>query len=139
MSSERKTPIDVLPHRPPFLFIDRVVEASETSIKAVRTFRADEEFFKGHFPGNPIVPGVLLVEAMAQALAYLAMGHEGVKGVYLTGIDRARFRKPVLPGQEAEISIEIEGARLGMMSARGEVRVGGVKVADARLSGFAEK
>jgi 3-hydroxyacyl-[acyl-carrier-protein] dehydratase len=133
------TPTDVLPHRPPFLFIDRVLECTDTSIRAVRTFRPDEEFFAGHFPGNPIVPGVLLVESMAQALAYLALRHEGTKAVYLTGIDRARFRKPVLPGHEVEIEVHVDGIRMGLISARGEARVGGAKVADAKLSGFAEK
>ena len=67
------------------------------------------------------------------------MSQNDVKGVYLTGIDRARFRKPVYPSQEVELFIEVEGVRMGLITARAEARVAGVKVADARLTGFAEK
>ena len=132
-------PTDIIPHRPPFLFIDEVREVDGTRIRAVRTFREDEEFFRGHFPGNPIVPGVLLIEAMAQTFACLAMHDESIIAVYLTGIDRARFRRPVSPGQEVEISVEFEGGRLGVMKGRAEARVAGERVADARLSGFAKR
>lgn len=132
-------PSDIIPHRPPFLFIDEVCEIEGTRIRTVRTFREEEDFFRGHFPGNPIVPGVLLIEAMAQTFACLAMHEGGVKAVYLTGIDRARFRKPVHPGQQVEISVDFEGGRMGVMKARAEARVGGERVADARLSGYAER
>ena len=127
----------LLPHRPPFLFIDRVMSIDERAIVATRVFRPEEEFFRGHFPGRPIVPGVLLVEAMAQAMALLVLQQQPNQRVYLTGIDRARFRQPVLPGQEIEITVRIEGARLGVFRAVAEVKVGRVRVADATLSGFA--
>ena len=132
-------PPDVIPHRPPFLFIDRVVDVTETEIIAVRTFRPDEDFFRGHFPDRPIVPGVILVEGMAQTFAYLGYQHVGAKAVYLAGVDRARFRKPVYPGQEVEFRVAITGQRMGLMTGKAEARVEGVKVADAQLSGYAEK
>ena len=128
-------PTRILPHRPPFLFIDRVVEIDGQQVTAVRTFRDDEDFFRGHFPGNPIVPGVLLLEAMAQAVAYLAMRQNPGAEVYLTGVDRARFRKPVRPGDEVVLSARIEGKRMGVLRARCEARVGGERVADAVLGG----
>ncbi|MEE8409194.1 MAG: 3-hydroxyacyl-ACP dehydratase FabZ [Myxococcota bacterium] len=130
-----RPPTDILPHRPPFLLIDEVLRCDNESIVAVRTFRADEEFFRGHFPDNPIVPGVLLIEGMAQALAYLAMHGASSNVVYLTGIDRARFRKPVRPGDRVEFEVRIEGERLGILKARGCARVDGHRVADAVLDG----
>lgn len=133
------TPLDVLPHRPPFLFIDEVVDSTEKTVSAVRTFRPDEPFFEGHFPGNPIVPGVLLIEAMAQALAYLLRYEDNVHGVYLTGVDRARFRKPVLPGQKVELRVRVESKRMGVVRARAQARVGGERVAEAILSGVKDR
>lgn len=132
-----REPSQVLPHRPPFLLLDRVVDVTETSITAERTFPPTEAFFAGHFPGRPIVPGVLLIEAMAQAFAYLAIERFQTPGVFLTGIDRARFRKPVLPGELIEIHVTLEGARMGLLRADAEARVAGARVADARLSGHA--
>jgi 3-hydroxyacyl-[acyl-carrier-protein] dehydratase len=134
---ELAAPHTLLPHKPPFLFIDEVVELTEDSIRAVRTFREDEDFFRGHFPGRPIVPGVILIEAMAQAFAYLILHGHDLEGVYLTGIDRARFRAPVLPGHRVELWVSIEGQRLGLVKAKAEARVDGRKVADARISGRA--
>ncbi len=132
-------PEGLLPHRPPFLFIDEVLACDAQSARALRTFRPDEDFFRGHFPGRPIVPGVILLESMAQTFAYMALAAApGVKGVFLTGIDRARFRKPVLPGECVEITVRLEGSRMGLMLGRAEARVGNVKVADARLSGVVE-
>jgi 3-hydroxyacyl-[acyl-carrier-protein] dehydratase len=128
----------VLPHRDPFLFIDRVVELSDTRIVAVRTFRSDEDFFAGHFPDHPIVPGVLLVEGLAQTLAYLALVKNGAdRRLFLAGIDRARFRSVVQPGQEVTFEVQVGEERFGMLSARGKVRVGERRVADASLSGYA--
>ena len=136
--SMHDNPIEVLPHRPPFLFIDRVLSCDSTHVRAMRRFRPDEDFFRGHFPGNPIVPGVLLLEGMAQTMAYLANCLPDVKAVYLVGIDKAHFRKPVRPGDEVEFSVTLEGQRLGMFIAAAEAHVDGIKVADARLSGVTE-
>lgn len=134
-------PQELLPHRPPFLFIDRVVECDEKSVFALRTFRPEEAFFQGHFPDRPIVPGVLLIEALAQAFAYLCIRMRRVRGqndegVLLTGVDAAHFRKPVRPGKQVELRVTIEATRMGMVRSRAEARVDGVRVADARLTGY---
>jgi 3-hydroxyacyl-[acyl-carrier-protein] dehydratase len=128
-------PTDLLPHRPPFLFIDEVLECTSTFARACRQFRADESFFRGHFPGQPIVPGVLLLEGMAQTFAYLALHGDAEAAVYLTGVDRARFRRPVLPGQVVEFAVRLEDRRLGVVRARAEATVAGARVADATLMG----
>ncbi len=130
-----KPPINVLPHRPPFLLVDEVLECSETRVRATRTFRSDEYYFEGHFPGNPIVPGVLLVEAMAQTFAYLVMTQKGTQAVYLTGVDQARFRKPVRPGDKVEFCVDFMAQRMGLISAKGEAWVDGERVASAKLTG----
>jgi 3-hydroxyacyl-[acyl-carrier-protein] dehydratase len=128
----------VIPHREPFLLIDRVVELTERRIVAVRTFRPDEHFFAGHFPDQPVVPGVLLVEGLAQTMAYRALVHGGgAKRVFLVGIDRARFRSVVEPGQEVSFTVELGDERFGMLSGTGVVRVGDRRVADADLRGYA--
>jgi len=128
------SPKDVLPHGEPFIFIDEVLECTETFIRARRTFRPEEEFFRGHFPGDPIVPGVLLTEAMAQSFAYLCMSGD-TESVYLTGIDRARFRQPVRPGETVEFRVHFEQARMGLVLGTAEAYVGDTKVAQARLTG----
>lgn len=123
----------LLPHRPPFLFVDEVVECTESFVRAKRQFRPDESFFAGHFPGQPIVPGVLLIEAMAQTFACLALKNAPSAQVFLTGVDRARFRHPVLPGDVIEISVQRDETHLGLTRARASVSVRGTKVADAIL------
>ncbi len=129
-------PHGLLPHQPPFLFIDEVLSCDDTSVRARRRFRPDEDFFRGHFPGRPLVPGVLLIEALAQTFAYLALSRAPDALVYLTGVDRARFRRPVLPDQVVEFYVQLTGVRLGLMSGKGEARVDGTKVADAHLTGL---
>jgi len=130
---------DVLPHREPFLLLDAVIEVDEAAhrLRARRTFRADEPWFQGHFPppGEPIVPGVLLVEAFAQLLAYYARLRAPGATVFLTGIDRARFRGVVRPGEEVELSLAVEGETMGVFRARAEARAGGKRVCDATVSG----
>ncbi len=128
----------VLPHREPFLMVDRVVEMTDRKIVAVRTFKPEEHFFKGHFPQRPIVPGVLLVEGLAQTLAYFALSRRPSKQVFLVGIDRARFRNIVEPNQEVRYEVEIAGEeRFGMLTGKGKVRCGDKRVADAELTGYA--
>jgi len=126
----------VLPHRAPFLYVDRVVEVAERRIVAVRTFRAEEPFFAGHFPGQPVVPGVLLVEGLAQTLAYFALMHRPASKVFLVGIDRARFRSIVEPGEEVTYEVTVGEERFGMLGGEGKVRVGTRRIADASLSGY---
>jgi 3-hydroxyacyl-[acyl-carrier-protein] dehydratase len=99
----------LLPHRYPFLLIDRIVEL-EPHVKAIglKNVSINEPFFQGHFPTNPIMPGVLIVEAMAQVAALLAF-HSGVKGtsVYFMSIEKAKFRKPVFPGDQLRLEIKV--------------------------------
>ena len=110
------SPIDVLPHRPPFLFVDRI-SALETGVRAVGHWKlsGDEWFFPGHFPGRPTLPGVLMCEAIAQVGAYAVLTDpaHATKLPLFGGIDSARFRRQVVPGEELELQVE-----LGRMSAR---------------------
>src|SRR2546423_11233414 len=103
--------VEMIPHRYPFLMIDRLIDvipgASATGIKNVTV---NEPFFQGHFPGRPIMPGVLILEAMAQVggvLAFKSVKMEGRPVVYLTGVDKAKFRKPVVPGDQLRFEIEV--------------------------------
>ena len=132
-------PRDVLPHREPFLFLDEIdsIDLDAHVVTARRRFRADEPYFAGHFPPplEPIVPGVLLVEAMAQMLACYARTLRPGAMVALTGIDKARFRGLVRPGDEVELTLRVEGETLGVYRARGEAKVGGKRVCNATVSG----
>jgi beta-hydroxyacyl-ACP dehydratase FabZ len=99
----------VIPHRFPFLMIDRVVELGDEKVVALKNVSANEPYFAGHFPGHPIMPGVLQVEAMAQAGAVLAMNIIADPGdkplVFFMGIDKVKFRKPVVPGDQLRIEV----------------------------------
>lgn len=127
----------VLPHRPPFLFVDRIIELSPTRVVGVRTFRPDEPFFAGHFPGKPIVPGVLLVEGLAQTMAYLALSAKKSQQVFLVGIDKARFRGTVEPGTEVRYEVEAGEERFSTLLGKGKVFAGQRRIADAELRGYA--
>lgn len=130
-----------LPHRDPFLFVDKVLEMEcNSQIVAVKRFDQEEDFFRGHFPGNPIVPGVIMVEALAQAggiLAYASyreeIGSLDEFDVYLMGLDNVRFRKPVGPGDEVELHVEIVRKRSSVLKLRGEATVRGHIVAEADI------
>jgi len=99
----------VIPHRFPFLLIDRVLELSEDHVVALKNVSANEPYFAGHFPGHPIMPGVLQVEAMAQAGAVLALNLLADPGqnplVFFMGIDKVKFRKPVVPGDVLRLEV----------------------------------
>lgn len=98
---------NILPHRYPFLLVDRILELEpETRAVGIKNVTVNEPFFMGHFPGNPIMPGVLIVEAMAQVAGILAF-RSGVKGdtVYFMSIEKAKFRKPVVPGDQLRLEI----------------------------------
>ena len=128
----------LLPHRPPFLLVDRVVafEASK-KIVAWKSVTMNEPFFVGHFPGKPVMPGVLILEALAQTAALLAMmslgPDEAGKLTFLMGIDGARFRRPVVPGDRLELHVEITRQKGAVWKERGTAIVDGQPVAEAEF------
>jgi beta-hydroxyacyl-ACP dehydratase FabZ len=131
--------MDVLPHRYPFLLIDRIVEIEMGKrIVGIKNVTINEPFFQGHFPGHPIMPGVLLLEAMAQAGGVLALksisAEEAKKKViYFMSIDKAKFRKPVLPGDQLRFEIEVIKQRSSIMSLQAVAKVDGATVAEAEM------
>jgi 3-hydroxyacyl-[acyl-carrier-protein] dehydratase len=128
----------VLPHRPPFLLVDRVVELEPNRIVAVKNVTMNEPFFVGHFPGFPVMPGVLILEALAQAAALMAMAaipeeKRAGKVTYFMGIDGARFRKPVVPGDRLELHCAMLRNKGTVIKVKGEAKVDGEVVAEAEL------
>jgi 3-hydroxyacyl-[acyl-carrier-protein] dehydratase len=134
-----KDPRDILrllPHRYPFLLVDRVVEMEpRRRIVAVKNVTFNEPYFQGHFPGDPVMPGVLIVEAMAQAGALMLLhGREDEKNGKLflfTGIDAARFRRPVVPGDQLRITVEVLKLRSTTCKLHGVAEVDGRLCAEA--------
>ncbi len=135
----------ILPHRYPFLMVDRVIEMEPGKrIVGVKNVTINEPFFQGHFPGHPVMPGVLIVEAMAQVagiLAYLSSDDEIRKKVcYFMSIDNARFRKPVVPGDLLRLEMEATMNRRGIWGFNGKAYVDDKLVADADLKAtFADR
>lgn len=128
--------MSILPHRYPFLLIDRILALEPgKSARGLKNVTINEPFFNGHFPGHPIMPGVLIVEAMAQVGGVLAFKSADVtnKVVYFMGIDNARFRKPVLPGDTLEINVAVTKCRGTIWAFKGTATVGGALVAEADL------
>lgn len=128
--------MDMIPHRYPFLMIDRVIDIiPDTSAVGVKNVTINEPFFAGHFPRRPVMPGVLIIEAMAQTAAVLVvqtLGSESEgKLVYFMTVDEARFRKPVMPGDTLHIHVTKERNRRNVWKFRGEAKVNGVLVAEA--------
>ncbi len=127
----------ILPHRPPFLLVDRVVEHEQGKrLVAWKSVTMGEPFFVGHFPGTPVMPGVLVLEAMAQAaalLALLSLPSEEVKRkiTYLMTIDKARFRRPVVPGDRLELEVEVVRHKGAVWKTQGTARVDGQVAAEA--------
>src|SRR5436305_663796 len=119
----------ILPHRYPFLLVDRVIEVDpDKRIVALKNVSVNEPFFTGHFPSAPVMPGVLTIEAMAQAGAILGLLErkpEELKNalVYFLGIDEARFRQPIVPGDQMIITVELLRRKSSAWKMRGEVRV----------------
>ena len=115
----------IIPHRYPFLLVDRVLEiVPGDKIVAVKCVSGNEPFFAGHFPGDPIMPGVLIIEALAQAGAVLLYNEREKAGLFmLAGVDKARFRRPVVPGDQLMLEVELKRARGTMGRARGRATV----------------
>jgi 3-hydroxyacyl-[acyl-carrier-protein] dehydratase len=128
-----------LPHRYPFLMVDRVLEIEKgKSIKALKNVTINEPFFVGHFPHRPVMPGVLMLEAMAQAAALLSFATQGVtpddKTVYyFAGIDAARFKRPVEPGDQLVMDVELLRHKAGIYKFKGVTRVGEEVACEAEL------
>jgi 3-hydroxyacyl-[acyl-carrier-protein] dehydratase len=131
--------LEYLPHRYPFLLIDRVIECElGKRIRALKNVSVNEPYFNGHFPYYKVMPGVLIVEAMAQAAAILSFRTMGIKPddksvYYFAGIDRARFKKPVIPGDQLVLEVSIERSVRSVVKYAGKAYVGEVLVAEAEL------
>ena len=134
----------LLPHRYPFLLVDRIIEfVKGEQIVGVKNVTINEPFFQGHFPGHPVMPGVLILEAMAQVGGVFAILAEEVgenQVPYFVGIDKAKFRKPVLPGDVLTLALELQKVRRGIYYFLGKATVDGKLVAEAELKAtFADK
>jgi 3-hydroxyacyl-[acyl-carrier-protein] dehydratase len=131
--------LEVMPHRYPFLLIDRILEyRSRQRIVALKNVSINEPFFQGHFPFRPIMPGVLILEAMAQATGMLAFysQHEtqpGKKSYYLVGIDKARFKHPVEPGDQLILEVDLTRHLRGIYQFAAQAKVAGKLVSSATL------
>jgi 3-hydroxyacyl-[acyl-carrier-protein] dehydratase len=126
----------LLPHRYPFLLVDRIAEIEGKRIVGIKNVTINEPFFQGHFPGHPIMPGVLIIEAMAQVGGLYAMvvdklGDDRV--TYFAGIDNARFRRPVVPGDVLRMELELINCRRGLYCFNGKAFVEDALAAEADL------
>jgi 3-hydroxyacyl-[acyl-carrier-protein] dehydratase len=131
--------LKLLPHRYPFLLVDRVtaIEKGKT-IRAIKNVTINEPFFTGHFPHRPVMPGVLMLEALAQAAALLSFATEGKapddKTVYyFAGIDAARFKRPIEPGDQLVLNVEVLRVKAGIYKYKGTVHVGEELACEAEL------
>jgi 3-hydroxyacyl-[acyl-carrier-protein] dehydratase len=127
-----------LPHRYPFLLVDRVVELTPgQKLVAYKNVTANEPFFNGHFPGHPVMPGVLVLEALAQACALLAYKSSDLdprrKVAYLMAIDKAKFRKPVIPGDRLQLEVFVLKHKGPVWKNKGIASVDGAKVAEGEF------
>jgi 3-hydroxyacyl-[acyl-carrier-protein] dehydratase len=128
--------MELLPHRYPFLLIDRVLELDSTRVRAVKNVSVNESFFVGHFPQKKVMPGVLIVEAMAQAGGVMMLSLAGPKDnrlIFFTGIDNCRFRRPVVPGDQLMLEVELVARRSTVAKMHGRATVDGELVCEADL------
>jgi beta-hydroxyacyl-ACP dehydratase FabZ len=125
----------ILPHRYPFLLVDRILESTDNKIIGLKNVTINEPFFQGHFPGHPIMPGVLILEAMAQVggIGALSLSENQGKLAYFLSIKEAKFRKPVVPGDQLIIEVETVKKKLSVMQVRATAKVAGEVVTEAEM------
>ena len=133
---ESKDILDILPHRHPFILVDRILECNDEDwIVGIKNVAASEPWFEGHFPGQPIFPGVLQLEAMAQTAGILlnkVLKSEG-KVAYYLGVDKAKFRRMVVPGDQVRMEIKLLKLRMGMARVAGRALVNGELACEAEM------
>jgi len=125
----------VLPHRYPFLLVDRILEMGPMSVVGLKNVSGNELFFQGHFPDRPVMPGVLLVEALAQVGGVMMLSKIENKGkvAYLASIDKARFRKPVVPGDQVRLEVKVLKMKSAIGIIQGIATVDGQEVCEAEI------
>ena len=124
---------EILPHRYPFLLIDKIIEVREDGAIGIKQVSANEWYFEGHFPEEPVMPGVLQIEALAQVGAIALLKNEKNKIAYLAGVDKARFKEVVYPGDTLEISVTLTNRKGAIGKGEGEIRANGKRVMTAEL------
>jgi beta-hydroxyacyl-ACP dehydratase FabZ len=126
----------ILPHRYPFLLVDRILELEDMRVVGIKNVTINEPFFQGHFPGFPVMPGVLIVEAMAQVAAILVLNRvedRENKIVFFAGISEAKFRRPVVPGDQLRIEVNFLKLKPSVAKIQGKATVDGSLVAEAEI------
>lgn len=128
----------ILPHRTPFLLLDRVTDIEpRKSARGIKCVTYNEPFFPGHFPGTPLFPGVLCLEAMGQLMCVLAFASQSIDTntqlFYIMGVEKAKFRHPIIPGDQIELSVKVLQRRSNIWKCEGKAQVGDVICAEAIL------
>jgi beta-hydroxyacyl-ACP dehydratase FabZ len=126
----------ILPHRYPFLLVDRIAELEDMRVVGIKNVTINEPFFQGHFPGFPVMPGVLIVEAMAQVAAVLVLSRVGDRDnkiVFFASISQAKFRRPVVPGDQLRIEVTFLKLKPSVAKVQGKATVDGTVVAEAEI------
>ena len=135
MTISRHEILSVIPHRPPFLFVSEISVCTKERAIGHHEF-GSEDFLRGHFPEHPLVPGVILIEGLAQTLAYLALSQVSEQMVMLTGVDSCTIRNGVRPGDRVTYDVQIERTKLRMVIAKCAVTVAEKPILTARLKGY---
>ena len=129
--------LQVLPHQYPFVMIDKIIDiVPGERVTAIKNVSINESFFPGHFPGRPVMPGVLILESMAQAGSFLVLNNLEdplSKGMFFTGVDKSKFRRTVVPGDQLRLEMTLQKFRLGTVKIGGDAFVDGKLVAEATL------